>query len=155
MTICIPPWHPARHTAPPNAICTPKHSTPTPHPSTPHCHTSCLAHPAESFNLDEMFCSPLSMFRNSRPAPHITLLCPHDQDLFSLCLFASPSSFLCFFGCDLLACVVHLIFSFLCKISLSLSLRPSPSLFLSPLSIPLFLSLSLPVALSRSLAIFV
>jgi len=79
LTIGIPPWHPARHTSPQNAISTPKHSTPTPHPSTPNCHTSYLT---------QIVCSPLSMLRNSRPAPHITLLCPHDQDLFSLCLFA-------------------------------------------------------------------
>jgi len=89
--------------------------------------------------------------------PHHTLpfFAHTTRTCFPYVCLPPPSSFLCFFGCDLLACMVHLIFSFLCKISLSLSLRPSPSLFLSPLSIPLFLSLSLPVALSRSLAIFV
>ena len=76
-------------------ICTPPHSIPTPHPSIQNCHTSYLAHPAESINLDELFCSPLPMLRTSRLAPHHTPFVHTARTCFAYVCLPPPSSFLC------------------------------------------------------------
>jgi len=100
-TINTLPWHPSRHTSPRNAICTPTHSIPNPHPSMPPCPPAYFAHPTESTKLDEnilLTIANASQLTLRIVSQHITthiLLCPHNQDLFCLCLFDCPSSPLC------------------------------------------------------------
>merc|ERR1712166_1046018 len=56
--------------------------------------------------------TPLPFMPNCRirNTTHHTVLCHRGQDLF--CVFDCLCAF---FGCDLLSCMGHLIFSFLCK----------------------------------------
>ena len=120
-TINTPPWHPSRNTSPRNAICSPTHSIPTQHPFMPNCPPACLAHPPESFHLDDnIFVNHCQCFATRKShciTTHHNISCFVNvaRTCFAhVCLLALPRP--CAFSlCDLLACTVHLISAFVCK----------------------------------------
>jgi len=117
-TINTPPWHSSRHTSPRITICspTPQHSNPRSIQANPP--SRLPAHPPESLLLDDnTFVDHCPCFTTCKSHCITTY---HNTPCFvnaartclaSVCLLA----LLCpcaFFGCDLLACMGHLIFFF-------------------------------------------
>jgi len=99
----------------------PPASIPTPLPSMPNWPPPCPAHPPESIHLDgSIFVDHCQCFTTCKShcitTHHNT---PCFLNVARTCLaYVCLLALLCpcaFFGCDLLACMGHLIFSFLCK----------------------------------------
>ena len=99
----------------------PPPSIPTPLPFMLNCPPTCLAHPPESVHLDALFLLTIanaSQLANHIVSQHTTahpVLSTRPGLVFAYVCLPALSCPCAFFGRDLLACMGHLIFYFLCK----------------------------------------
>ena len=120
-TINTPPWHSSRHTSPRITICspTPQHSNPRSIQANPP--SRLPAHPPESLHLDDNtfvdHCQCFTTCKSHCITTHHNTPCFVNAARTCFAYVCLPA-LLCpcaFFGCDLLACMGQIIFSFLCK----------------------------------------